>query len=294
MIQKFNDINIRFTIADTMFQTLNLICEEFQRTIPTHAHGSGSYELHYISKGRGRALINGKHYPLIPGTLYITGPHVEHAQSPLPEDPMLEYCIYLKITQKRRTASSYPESESEILNSFKKTDFWYGQDSQYAGEIILELFREITEKKKGWQMQAEALLKQMLIYLIRNYDQNELALPPSHTGLSDKTAVIIEDYFLYQYQNLSLEELANQLGLSTRQTERLLQKQYGKTFLRKKTEAKMSAASTLLSETSQSITSIAEALGYSSIEHFSSAFKKYYHCSPRQYRQKTEQQLSSF
>ena len=65
-----------------------------------------------------------------------------------------------------------------------------------------------------------------------------------------------------------LEELAVKLGLGTRQTERLLQKHYGKTFLQKKTEARMSAAAILLTDSSRSITSVAEALGYSSIEHF--------------------------
>ena len=35
----------------------------------------------------------------------------------------------------------------------------------------------------------------------------------------------------------------------------------------------MSAAAILLSDSSRSITSVAEALGYSSMEHFSSAFK---------------------
>lgn len=284
MIQKFNDINIHFSIADTHFQTLNLISEEFQRTIPTHVHGSGNYEIHYISKGHGKALINGEPYRITPNTLYITGPQVEHAQSPQTDDPMLEYCVYLKITKRRRPDTAASETEREILKCFETTAFWFGQDSQHAGETMLELFREITEQKKGWQIQAEALLKQLLICLIRNYEKGNKGNADTGSGNSDRTSIIIEDYFLYHYQNLSLEELAGKLGLSPRQTERLLQKQYGKTFLQKKTEAKMSAAASLLSETTQSITSISEALGYSSVEHFSSAFKKYYQYSPRQYR----------
>ena len=56
------------------------------------------------------------------------------------------------------------------------------------------------------------------------------------------------------------------------------------TILQKKAEARMSAAAILLTDTGKSITAIAEELGYSSIEHFSSAFKHYYHISPRQYR----------
>ena len=111
----------------------------------------------------------------------------------------------------------------------------------------MELFQELSEQKKGWMIQAEALLKQILVRLTRNYEKEIRERFSAGTQIPDRTAVIIEEYFLYEYQNLSLEELAGKVGLGTRQTERLLQKHYGKTFLQKKTEAKMSAAATLLS-----------------------------------------------
>ena len=140
------------------------------------------------------------------------------------------------------------------------------------------------------EFQAEALLRQLFVKLVRSYEKtmsNKASVRPHST---DKTSVIIEEYFLYQYRSLSLEDLAKRLGLSTRQTERLLQKQYGKTFLQKKTEARMSAAAILLSNAECSITSIAEELGYSSIEHFTSAFRNYYATSPRQYRKELAEQ----
>lgn len=46
----------------------------------------------------------------------------------------------------------------------------------------------------------------------------------------------------------------------------------------------MSAAAILLSDVDRNISSIAEELGYSSAEHFSSAFRSYYRISPREYR----------
>ena len=48
----------------------------------------------------------------------------------------------------------------------------------------------------------------------------------------------------------------------------------------------MSAAAILLTDKSKNITSIAEELGYSSPEHFSSAFRGYYGTSPREYRKR--------
>ena len=100
----------------------------------------------------------------------------------------------------------------------------------------------------------------------------------------DNTYYIIHSSFLYEYQSITLDKLAKRLGLSNRQTERLLQKYYGNTFLKKKTEAKMSVAIILLRDQNKTITSISNDLGYSSVEHFSNAFKRYYHMSASEYR----------
>ena len=102
--------------------------------------------------------------------------------------------------------------------------------------------------------------------------------------MAETKSVIIDEYFLYEYQTLSLEELSRRLNLSARQTQRLLMEYYGKTFQQKKAEARMSVAAILLSDQSLSITSIAENLGYSSIEHFSSSFRRFYKTSPREFR----------
>ena len=89
---------------------------------------------------------------------------------------------------------------------------------------------------------------------------------------------------LYEYRTLTLDKLSARLGLGIRQTERLLKDHYGKTFLQKKTEARMSAASILLQNSGLSITQIAEDTGYSCVEHFSASFKRYYGQSASAYR----------
>lgn len=115
MRTNFSDLDIRFTIGDTRFQALNIIYERFLRTVPSHSHGSGSYEIHYIPRGYGRARINGRFYDIVPGTLYVTGPHVEHAQTPHLEDPMCEYCIYLKT--EKSAAPSPPPGRSQTAGN---------------------------------------------------------------------------------------------------------------------------------------------------------------------------------
>ena len=83
---------------------------------------------------------------------------------------------------------------------------------------------------------------------------------------------------------LTLEELAAILHLSVRQTQRLLQRNFGKTFSQKLNEARIAAAAQLLLNTGLSVTEIGERTGFSSIEHFSSSFRRFTGVSPTQYR----------
>ncbi len=276
----YTDLNIRFSMDGNSVHALNIILEQFTRTIPSHSHGNGCYEIHYISSGYGLLRTNGTEYRITPNTLFVTGPHIEHAQIPLPSDPMQEYCVYLKL---RRSSSS--RSASPVIDAFTASPFWFGQDTHGISILMKQLFDELEHQYTGYMNQVELLLAQLLIYLVRNYEQrSESSGHFAPTNLYDSKSVIIEEYFLYEYATLSLETLADRLKLSTRQTQRLLKEYYGKSFQQKKAEARMSAAGMLLQERERSISSIAEALGYSSTEHFSSAFRKYYGVSPRQYR----------
>ena len=161
---------------------------------------------------------------------------------------------------------------------------WIGLDTQGVHPLMRQLFSELEHRYTGYQNQVELLLPQLLICMVRNYEQHRLSSTVFAHNMSDSKSVIIDQYFLYEYHSLSLEVLADRLKVSPRQTQRLLQEYYGKTFQQKKAEARMSAAAILLSDRERSISSIAEALGYSSAEHFSSAFRNYYKISPGRYR----------
>ena len=112
---------------------------------------------------------------------------------------------------------------------------------------------------------------------------------PAASSPNDLAYLIIEEAFLYHYRDITLESLAAQLGLGIRQTERLLQIHYHKTFQAKKKEARMSAACSLLRGTDASVSSIAEELGYSSVEHFSNAFRRFHSMTPSQFRRHSKE-----
>lgn len=286
----YTNLDIRTTIGDTTFLALNIVFERFLRSMPRHSHGQNSYELHYIPYGKGKVWIDGTIYQIGPNTLYMTGPHIEHEQIPYPDDPMAEYCIYFKLQKNTvpisdgigNNAASVPDG---VAQKFENVHFWYGQDSQELYPIMQQLFFELEHKYVGYTEQVEALLKQCVVKVVRNYENKSHAkLHFSPSSLVDSKYIIVEESFLYEYETITLESLSKRLALSTRQTERFLKDYYGKTFLQKKTEARMSKAKIYLEDPSLSVAEIADRLNYSSSQHFSYAFKQYYGISASEYR----------
>ncbi|MDD3402148.1 MAG: AraC family transcriptional regulator [Hespellia sp.] len=276
----FNDLNIQFTVENTSFFVLNMALERFLSPIPKHCHGNNSYELHYVSQGYGIVKIDGISYDISPNTFYVTGPYVEHEQIPYPADPMVEYSIYFKLN-KQGTSTAY-------LDLFKNTTTWIGQDIYDMHLILKSLFRDLQTKKSGYMIRVRALLQLYIVMAIRNYEHTP-SKSDKHfesVNLSDSKAFIVEKSFLYEYRDLTLVKLSCYLSLSTRQTERFLKNYYQKTFLQKRTDARMSAAAVFLNNKSFTLSDIAEKTGYSSVEYFVHAFKKYYQVSPREFQKK--------
>lgn len=278
----YTNLDIKFTIDTTDFYVLNIVFEHFHHSMPKHSHGLSSYEIHYIPYGHGTVNINGLPYEVKPNTLYVTGPYIEHEQIPSENDPMAEYCIYFKLKKNSDTVTTTAEN---ISQKFEEVRFWFGQDTQELYALIQQLFAELEHHYTGYMVQVKALLQQFLVKLIRNYENRSWS--KSHFGpsnLVDSRYLITEECFLYEYETLTLEVLADRLGLSVRQTERFLKDYYGKTFLQKKADAKMSMAKIYLKDPHMSISEIANRLNYSSIQHFSYAFKQYYGVSASIYR----------
>ena len=297
---KYRNLKLSFTIENMEFTVLSIGLEKMVTPIPRHVHSANSYELHYISYGYGTLIANDKEYAITPGTFYVTGPGVFHEQVSKSDDPMTEYGVYLQVapvvSKASGTASSPQQSRSihanDLLLKFLDYKFWFGEADAALHDVMKRILSELELRPLGYENMLPALLQELILTIIRLYQNKELAEAPEGVNEqkitpNDMTYLMIEEAFLYNYRDLTLPKLASQVNLSVRQTQRLLQKHYNKNFAQKKTEARMSAACILLQDQGKSIASIAYELGYSSSEHFTSAFKQFYRVTPSVYRNQT-------
>ena len=280
------DLKRSFEMDGLTISPTHVRIEQLSLVIAAHRHSNSSYEIHFTSSGHGRVLIGDKAYPVEPGVVYVTGPNVLHAQFSDEDDPVIERCLYLNCRPSRAKRAG-----CNVLAPFLNTHFWIGADTHHLGELLLALIEERRAVATDTEEMSEALLRQIIVTLNRCYSRSDemrevTRLESSAGAVGDEGRLypLVEDAFFYHYRELRLTDLAEMLNLSTRQTQRFLLSHYGKSFTQKRADAQMAAARELLRNTDMSITGIAERAGFSSVEHFSSAFSRYHGCSPRAFR----------
>lgn len=283
----YDNLDIDFKFEDTTIKICKISNEIIDHPYPLHNHGKHCFEFHFVSCGTGRAQINDEVHPLTPNTFYITGPLISHAQfsdatssNDIGNSTCLcEYGVYFKFT------SPVNNKHEELLNILRSYPFWIGTNHPVFRTLFEKIFHELKFQRIGYTENIISLLRYMIVVTIRILaGDKRKALPLHSSTLDSKKHLLIDDTFIKYYKDITLTDLSTILGLSPRQTERLLKAEYGKTFLQKKLEARMSAAQILLANKILSITYISDYLGYSSIEHFSCAFRKFYGFTATEYR----------
>lgn len=88
-----------------------------------------------------------------------------------------------------------------------------------------------------------------------------------------------------RYPDITLDEIASEMGVSPAYLSRLLKKQTGSSFQRLLTRQRMSEAARLLSLRTSSVTEVAHRVGYSNVTFFYRKFQQEFGCSPGEWRE---------
>ncbi len=218
---------MNFIWNDYDFTIVQLGRGQIKENIPRHQHSINSYEMHFVTKGSGTLVIDNKKIPLKKNDFYVTGPLVYHEQITNPQDNVEELFLYLQGSDKK--------TNNLIASTFLQEHFYFEEDSK-LGTYFDKIDAENYHKKIGYESKITAWIQLLLTDLVRIYAPNLRNDKEAEQLLYDKRFLMIDNAFIHHAPSITLPELADRIGLSERQTQRIIEKYYHKSFKEKKEE----------------------------------------------------------
>ena len=141
----------------------------------------------------------------------------------------------------------------------------------------------IYNKKKYWGVGIDAdIIKASIEALVVAVNK----LSEIVDGGKDERLLEITNYIYANYKNVTLEDLSEKFFLSKPYLSKYIKEKSGMTFGDILKQIRMKKARAMLRSGHATVESIAEMVGYQNVEHFNRVFKKMYHTTPVQYRNK--------
>ena len=141
----------------------------------------------------------------------------------------------------------------------------------------------IYNKKKYWGVGIDAdIIKASIEALVVAVNK----LSEIVDGGKDERLLEITNYIYANYKNVTLEDLSEKFFLSKPYLSKYIKEKSGMTFGDILKQIRMKKARAMLRSGNATVESIAEMVGSQNVEHFNRVFKKMYHTTPVQYRNK--------
>lgn len=164
--------------------------------------------------------------------------------------PLLHFFV-LHLMREMKEMGVFSREQEDML--------WRRLDRRFGIKDLLSVIRQVTnavsEKSMDKKKQSERSMTEAKAFLDRNL-----------------------------YRDLSVEETATHVGLSTSYFSLLFKQTFGETFIEYVTRQRMERAKAMLAETAKSVAQIAKEVGYAERRYFTKVFMKYTGENPTDFR----------
>ena len=175
--------------------------------------------------------------------------------------------------------SFLPEETEDICMALKKISEPVTVEDTFDGLQRIRSLKALTaQNPPGAKEQIAAELRLLFILLARNLCKDEVAKHTSVQTLEEERMALLEEYFNIQLKDAdcSKQQLAERLGVCERQLTRILKETYHSNFSSILLRSRMNLAQAMLAQGQKSVEEIAEAVGYTSLDTFKRAYKKFF------------------
>jgi AraC-like DNA-binding protein len=241
------------------------------------AHSHVEYEINYISSGTCVMTFKEGYVPLKEGECIIVSPYEWHG-----------FLVDVKSGCKLKQA----EMSIQIPNDMKEDfPFCSHEQAYYVIRDCEDLVSLIEQVAKFHRIEwgdryMDALLRFSVIQLVIALGYHTSKVGNKNPIVSNPTMIGIMKYIQENYcENLVMEDIAGKFGISSRYLRKYFSTVIGMSCIDYITLLRINKAKELLWESHKSITEIALAVGYGTVQYFNRVFKSKVGMSPTEYRE---------
>ena len=245
-------------------------------------HRHNCIELMYVSSGVGWCSINGLHYPMMTGDLYVIGELDTHEFSGQRGicyfNIMFDKTLFKEEELELYKALFDDHDEKNVLRP--KYTFGAGMN-QTILHMLNHIREELNSRKEFHLLRAKSLFLDFLIFIYRNAGRPKLfSVGAGHLELSQMIEYISQHYS----SRILAEELAECTGYSAEYLSRMFKKAVGICLSKYILYYRVERACWELLNTEKSIVEIAGDTGFYDTSYFTKVFKNICGITPGRYR----------
>jgi len=150
-----------------------------------------------------------------------------------------------------------------------------------SGNSMIKDLNEAVSITDFDRISSREMLEAWILPKIKMYcNQKKPSMNPKHKQAVDFMMEYIHQHYV---EDITLEDLANQLYISKNYLNQLFKKVTGETFMNYVIRVRMQEAKALLIEGKLMVYEVSEKVGYQNVPYFSTLFKKYWGVNPSDY-----------
>ncbi len=246
-------------------------------------------EILFGISGKARVIVGGTTYELSPNSMVFILPETPHDVISAGEP-----CSYHVVKFLPRILMAGEQSYPEYAYAFLLMEQLRARQTFFAAEeladtdlpIILRRMQDEWEAQRfGYELSLRADVSRLFLYVMRRWRDAD----PDLTGeffLSGNSELIQKavSYVRTHYADLTEEETALACGVSPPYLSRCFKKSMKTSFSAYVTEVRLRESERLLLTTDESVTDIAQTVGFSTSAYFIARFRERYGITPHRYR----------
>ena len=255
------------------------------------------YEMMFVKSGSARIVIEGKGYLAKPNDLFIFKPNQRHSIELLGNETFIQPHIHFDLVTEKDSPQVFVSFKTyEEMNDYEKSlirediadrfispfpNYLRPQNTYLIEQLIFEIIQKYESRSPYSQIALQGLFMRLWYSILLEIDGQ------SKKKLSSKE-LEVDEIKLYLEQTtdhaVTMDELASRFHLNKYYISRLFSKAFHTSPIQYHITQRVQQAMKLLFLTNMSVSEVAAAVGYSSVQSFSKVFKSVVGESPNSYR----------